>query len=385
MSVVRQEPAGSAMLRTLPLRVPPGQGESITSWLETFARRYSVSFGEMTAALGIVQRNSATAWLRINSDEIRDVARIARLPVEAVRAMTLLKYTDALPGTDCYEHSGPHALWLRNQGSRYCPACLREGGGRWKAAWYLNWTFACLRHRCLLFDECPQCHRRQRARTPRTREIPPPGTRCRAGMLAASNCQADLTQARLLQFDTADPVLAAQRETNVLLRGVDPGFELYANSQTQLRLQLADLRALTQWVYTFTNPGDSGCHEASNMVASLAEQQAQGRTRSSQRRCAAVNPSSSEVAIGVVVGLKVLTVELNWCAPRVLRALMSTGSSSRSYRLPTTDRACISLPLRQAFRSALLDVRRSWKVQRRFERTGARASRDLPTLGTIAR
>ena len=110
MPVVEQGSAEIAVLRTLPVRVLPEQGEALTSWLETLARRYSVSFADMTAALGISQNRSATAWLRMGNDRIDRVVLIAGLPSETVRGMTLHKYTDVLPGTYCTEHSGPFAL-----------------------------------------------------------------------------------------------------------------------------------------------------------------------------------------------------------------------------------------------------------------------------------
>ncbi|WP_374227332.1 TniQ family protein [Streptomyces sp. AC512_CC834] len=44
-------------------------------------------------------------------------------------------------------------------GSRFCPACLEETGGRWQVTWRLGWSFACIRHHVLLADRCPACLR----------------------------------------------------------------------------------------------------------------------------------------------------------------------------------------------------------------------------------
>lgn len=375
MPVVEQGSAEIAVLRTLPVRVLPEQGEALTSWLETLARRYSVSFADMTAALGISQNRSATAWLRMGNDRIDRVVLIAGLPSETVRGMTLHKYTDVLPGTYCTEHSGPFALWVRHQGARYCPQCLRGSEGRWKSAWYLSWTFACLTHRCLLVDECPQCHRRQRARSPGVGQMPAAGTRCRADILTSSVCEADLAQVAPLQLDAEDPVLAAQRTVDLILRGANPGFELYGGRPTELRHILADLRALTQWAYKSAHPSEFDDYGLNGAVVAVNDQPGTlARPYGSRRRRAGATPVAADVAAGVSQVLKVFTAEAKWSAPQILAELMSADSGVRSYRQPISARADLSPPLRQAIGSALVDVRRGRSMQRRFERTGARAA-----------
>src|ERR1043166_7508768 len=43
--------------------------------------------------------------------------------------------------------------------ARICPACLRDDGYV-RRIWELNIVTTCPRHKCLLIDECPGCHRR---------------------------------------------------------------------------------------------------------------------------------------------------------------------------------------------------------------------------------
>ena len=64
----------------------------------------------------------------------------------------------------------------RRRGSRYCPSCLAELGGRWLLAWRLGWMFACTAHGVLLCDACPACGQEPRSRTGRTSGLNPPGT-----------------------------------------------------------------------------------------------------------------------------------------------------------------------------------------------------------------
>ncbi|GAB3107060.1 hypothetical protein GCM10027160_03240 [Streptomyces calidiresistens] len=56
------------------------------------------------------------------------------------------------PGT---RHVNRRLLRGRAGGSRHCPACLEQTGGRWKLSWRLGWSFACLEHGCLPADARP--------------------------------------------------------------------------------------------------------------------------------------------------------------------------------------------------------------------------------------
>jgi hypothetical protein len=68
-------------------------------------------------------------------------------------AMTLERYDQVAVSIDRERRTLTHPpAWRRHAGSRYCPACLRETGGRWQLSWRLPWTYACLIHSCLLAD-----------------------------------------------------------------------------------------------------------------------------------------------------------------------------------------------------------------------------------------
>jgi hypothetical protein len=47
-----------------------------------------------------------------------------------------------------------HVLWGRPRGSRFCPECLADSGGRWPLTWRLGWSFACLIHSRLVKLGC---------------------------------------------------------------------------------------------------------------------------------------------------------------------------------------------------------------------------------------
>ncbi|MGC5343468.1 TniQ family protein [Streptomyces sp. DT24] len=71
--------------------------------------------------------------------------------------------------------SPPH--WRRHKGSRYCPTCLAESGGRWLSSWRSPWSFACTRRSRLLIDTCPGCGHR-----------PHPSGRHPAGVRSPARC-----------------------------------------------------------------------------------------------------------------------------------------------------------------------------------------------------
>lgn len=365
----------SKKLRTLPLRVAPEEGEALTSWLEAIARRHSISFVDVAIACGVPRNLSVTAWLRIADNQLDNIANVTRLPVEYVRKMTLHSYADALPGIDFAERSGVFALWVRHQGARYCPRCIGDTGARWRTSWYLNWTFACLTHRCLLVDECPHCHRRQRADVPRIRQVPAANSRCRADTLVSSTCHGELADVYPLLLDAEDPVLAAQQSVDALLRGKDLRFGLYAGRPTPPRHVLTDLRILTQWIYTSRFVGDFHGRGSSRATAAIAEQRVvAARTQDAQWRRSGVTPYSVDMAAGMVHGLEILRSQSDWGVPQGIGELVTADAGAPPNHRTFAIRTGISPALSRALAPALVHARQGLSAQRRFDRMSARAA-----------
>jgi hypothetical protein len=127
----------SAPSRTLPLRVPPVPGEALDSWLEALARRHQVTVGTLVAALGWhMPAGPGGLVAGIPAPVLRRLEHQAGLPAGRLDSAVLDRY---LP-----------ARAARRRGSRYCPWCLAELGGRWPLAWRLGWTFACTAHGVLI-------------------------------------------------------------------------------------------------------------------------------------------------------------------------------------------------------------------------------------------
>jgi TniQ len=164
--------------------------------------------------------------------------------------MTLMRFDGrALRIDQANRRVSRHVLWGRPRGSRFCPECLADNGGRWPLTWRLDWSFACLTHHRLLTDRCPDCGRVQRERPFSRHALPVPG-RCgirpsRTGDLAIpAGCGQDLTRAETLSLPAGHPALAAQR---LILETIESGgasFGPYTMLPQSAMAVLSDLRAV---------------------------------------------------------------------------------------------------------------------------------------------
>ncbi|WP_224295237.1 MULTISPECIES: TniQ family protein [Streptomyces] len=168
--------------RSLPIRYAPYPGEALDSWMEAVAARLNCPFTDVLSALGLPNRDPAAAalvlprWTTLATpDELTAITEATGVPVDVLAAMTLQPYDGhAVVIVAGQRRVHRQLLWGR-PGSRFCPACLEETGGRWQVTWRLGWSFACTRHHVLLADRCPACLRSPRLRSQPRREVPRPG------------------------------------------------------------------------------------------------------------------------------------------------------------------------------------------------------------------
>lgn len=221
-------------IRRLPLHVSPLPGEALDSWLEALAHRHGATWGELLRAVGLTHpaRPASNLAAALRPDEAESVAAATGTSVETVEAMTLGK-----SGLD------ERWLWTRGRGSRYCPDCLAETGGRWLLEWRLDWSFACLTHQRLFADECPLCAQPQRRRPCSSRTIPTPG-RCANKIGDDQRCLGDLTTASTLPLPDGHLALAAQRTVMDAIRSGVAAFGVYADEAHPMSAALADIRAV---------------------------------------------------------------------------------------------------------------------------------------------
>ena len=231
--------------RTFPIRLAPLPGEALDSWLEALAHRLNVRLGDVLGDLGLAAPNKngtrelavpADWTIALRQEEAARIAHATGADPQQLHDMTLMRFDGrALRIDQAKRQVSRHVLWGRPRGSRFCPECLADSGGRWPLTWRLGWSFACLTHHRLLADRCPDCGRVQRERPFSRHALPVPG-RCgirpsRTGDLAIpAGCGQDLTQAETLSLPVGHPALAAQRLILETIESGDASFGPYADT-----------------------------------------------------------------------------------------------------------------------------------------------------------
>jgi len=196
--------------RTMSIRLPPLPDESMDSWLETLARRCSMSLPALISAFGLPRIDRTHRLVtRLTEHDLRQVERRLALPPGRLDQAVV-------PG-DLFGQRAPRC--------RFCPECLTETQGRWKLRWWLPWTLACSRHQVLLHIVCPSCGIPPRHRVPGQVHLHRP-TRCLNRAARTSRvCGADLTFAPSLTLFPYHSLIGVQPQLDAIpLHGLqDPG------------------------------------------------------------------------------------------------------------------------------------------------------------------
>ncbi|MEY9997124.1 hypothetical protein ABIE67_009156 [Streptomyces sp. V4I8] len=167
--------------RTLPIRYAPVAGEALDSWLEFLAARLHCRFADVLRSLGLPLRDAALAkpmlprWAVLaTAEEIAGITAASGVAEDVLAAMTLRRFDGHAVVIQPDQRRVERRLLWGRAGSRYCPACLADSGGRWQVTWRLGWSFACTRHQVLLADRCPACRRIPRVRARDDVQAPSP-------------------------------------------------------------------------------------------------------------------------------------------------------------------------------------------------------------------
>ncbi|RKT84576.1 regulatory helix-turn-helix protein, lysR family [Saccharopolyspora antimicrobica] len=244
-------------MRTLPLRVAPVPGEALDSWLAALAYRLHTPLGDLLPEIAPVDGREPTKphlhipteWtVLLRPAELAMLATVTGTDPAMLEAMTLAHYDGHAVIIDTATRRVQRwRLWGRKSGSRYCPDCLAETGGRWQLTWRLGWSFACTRHHRLLADTCPDCGRVPRRRLLQDLTAPghcvQPASSHEVGRNAA-RCGSDLTQTTTTRFPADHPLLRAQRAILAAIADGIATFGVYADEPQPAISALSDLRAL---------------------------------------------------------------------------------------------------------------------------------------------
>lgn len=265
---------------TLPIRPEISSGEALPSYVDRLAAFWDVRLQTMLALTGIVDEDHGSFQpvaygVALSPERLQTFYYVTRLPEEAVSKMLLASY-DGI----AYDFSGqdlwqPEELrqaalrqWAYFAGSHVCPSCLEESGGAWKLSWKLPWSFACVRHRCLLVDTCPACKRRTgssrlnaKCAPPFTSQVPILST-CRNARLPLPGarraspgiCGHQLSKVPTLPLDPRSaPILDAQRRLDEALEGKE---QTVAGEKVSSLEYFRDLRSACAMILSFGTPED---------------------------------------------------------------------------------------------------------------------------------
>lgn len=250
--------------RSLPIRLAPVRGEPLDSWLDAYAHRLDTSLGEVYAAVGL-HTPTRRAWslpgctVVLHDDEANALAIATGVAVNQLHAMTLRTYHGHAVLLNLQRREVRRFyLWGRGRGSRFCPQCLRESGGRWRLRWRLAWSFACTRHNQLLADTCPRCGRPPRTKRTTINRIPVLGQCAEYAAAAAEGdrCGYPFQHVPPAPLEQRSPLLTAQHWIDQHLaviesRQLAPG---------ALRGTFDDLRAVAGRVLLTAQPDDADTH-----------------------------------------------------------------------------------------------------------------------------
>lgn len=304
-------------VRTLPIRLDPLAGEALDSWMEALAHRNHTVLEDLLGAVGLQTadvRSGGNGWIiELSPDEAAAVSSATGIDAPAVKAMTLSHYAERAL------RIGPGATvnrtfpWGRGRGSRYCPQCLAETGGRWQLRWRLGWSFACLRHRCLLADVCPTCKRPERLYPHIGTVIPSPGQCANPAADATGRtpprCGAQLVDATVTRFDASHPALAAQKTVYDLINADTARFGVYQANPQPSSHALGDVRAVAARTLRYASDDELDDALPADLVAAYRASDAPLITRSGRNGgkpglCAPAHAVSA--AVGVTAALTVL-------------------------------------------------------------------------------
>lgn len=304
-------------VRTLPIRLDPLAGEALDSWMEALAHRNHTVLEDLLGAVGLQTadvRSGGNGWIiELSPDEAAAVSSATGIGAPAVKAMTLGHYAERAlrigPGATV-NHTFP---WGRGRGSRYCPQCLAETGGRWQLRWRLGWSFACLRHRCLLADVCPACKRPERLYPHIGTVIPTPGQCANPAADATGRrpprCGAQLADATVTRLDASHPALAAQKTVYDLINADTARFGVYQANPQPSSHALGDVRAVAARTLRYASDDELDDALPADLIEAYRTSDAPLITRSGRNGgkpglCAPAHAVSA--AVGVTAALTVL-------------------------------------------------------------------------------
>ncbi|MCX4734098.1 TniQ family protein [Streptomyces sp. NBC_01363] len=160
--------------RPLARSLAPLPGESLGGFLLRLSYRLCLTPHRVATLCGLACRSDGIPHEQMRGlgpEATERLARAAQLSIPEAHGLTLDGFAGRYPPlaklrTSDNEAPGKNRIdWAANPDIRYCPRCLagddspvqQAYGGAWQLRWHLPVVFACVKHRCLLQQDCPQC------------------------------------------------------------------------------------------------------------------------------------------------------------------------------------------------------------------------------------
>ena len=133
-------------VRTLPIRLSPGVGEGLDSYLELLAQRSGAAWADMLDAVGLDTGGRGRTpviyqWLSdLTPAQQQSLSSACGIDPTALRRLTMAALVPSAVATSRATMS-PARPYLSPSRSRFCPQCVKQTGGRWQLWWRLRWAF----------------------------------------------------------------------------------------------------------------------------------------------------------------------------------------------------------------------------------------------------
>ncbi len=152
----------------------PLPGESLGGLLLRLSYRLCLTPHRVATLCGLACRSDGIPHEQLRGlgpDAAERLARAARLSIPEAHSLTLYGFASRYPPlaklrTSANEPRGKNRIdWATNPDIRYCQPCLagddspvqQAYGGAWQLRWHVPVVFACVEHRRLLQQHCPEC------------------------------------------------------------------------------------------------------------------------------------------------------------------------------------------------------------------------------------
>ncbi len=160
----------------------------------------------------------------LSTDEIIRTSRLFDVGEEIIRERTFEYFAKRMISktaqTNNAEHARQRLARLLNpypQRLKICPMCMKEHR-QIRLAWQTAWSFVCLRHKTMLIDSCPACHK-PIASQRKTNQVEVTRGTCHNRSGREINCTQRLDLLPVVLLEHYPQVLRAQHRLEVTLQG----------------------------------------------------------------------------------------------------------------------------------------------------------------------